>query len=42
VQTVLDDLRSAGNVAELITVELTDGAEATVEVQLPASDSPNL
>jgi valyl-tRNA synthetase len=34
VQTVLEDLRSAGNVAELITVELTGGAEATVEVQL--------
>ena len=34
VQTVLEDLRSAGNVAELITVELRDGAEANVEVQL--------
>jgi valyl-tRNA synthetase len=34
VQTVREDLRSAGNVAELITVELTDGAEADVEVQL--------
>jgi valyl-tRNA synthetase len=39
VQIVLEDLRSAGNVAELITVELTDGAEAAVEVQLLANPS---
>jgi valyl-tRNA synthetase len=35
VQAVLADLRSAGNVRELITVELSNGAEAGVEVQLP-------
>jgi len=34
VQTVLEDLRSAGNVAELITIALPDGAEAIVRVQL--------
>jgi valyl-tRNA synthetase len=34
VQAVLGDLRSAGNVRELITVELTNGAEPGVEVQL--------
>jgi valyl-tRNA synthetase len=39
VQTVREDLRSAGNVAELITVELSDGAEANVEVQLLESHS---
>jgi valyl-tRNA synthetase len=39
VQIVREDLRSAGNVAELITVELTDGAEANVEVQLLESPS---
>ncbi len=38
VQAVLGDLRSAGNVRELITVELIDGAEATVEVQLPEAE----
>jgi hypothetical protein len=35
---VLGDLRSAGNVRELITVELADGAEATVDVQLPEAE----
>ena len=39
VQAVREDLRSAGNVAELLTVELTDGAEANVEVQLLESHS---
>jgi hypothetical protein len=39
VQAALEDLRSAGNVAELITVELPDGAEAIVEVQLLESRS---
>jgi valyl-tRNA synthetase len=34
VQAVLGDLRSAGNVQELITIELVNGAEAAVEVQL--------
>jgi hypothetical protein len=34
VQAVLGDLRSAGTVRELITVELTNGAEPGVEVQL--------
>jgi valyl-tRNA synthetase len=38
VQAVLGDLRSAGNVRELITIELIDGAEATVEVQLPEAE----
>ncbi len=38
VQAVLGDLRSAGNVRELITVELTNGAEAGVEVQLPETE----
>ena len=38
VQAVLDDLRSAGNVRELITVELANGAEAGVEVQLPEAE----
>jgi valyl-tRNA synthetase len=35
VQAVLADLCSAGNVRELTTAELTNGAEATVDVQLP-------
>jgi valyl-tRNA synthetase len=39
VQTVLEDLRSAGNVAELITIELPDGAEAIVDVRLLESRS---
>src|SRR6185437_4785400 len=39
VQAVLADLRSAGNVRELTTVELTNGAEATVDVQLPETES---
>jgi valyl-tRNA synthetase len=34
VRAVREDLRSAGNVAELITVERADGAQAGVEVQL--------
>jgi valyl-tRNA synthetase len=34
VQAVLEDLRSAGNVAELVTTELPDGAQADIEVQL--------
>jgi valyl-tRNA synthetase len=38
VQAVLGDLRSAGNVRELITVELADGAESTVDVQLPEAE----
>lgn len=38
VQAVLGDLRSAGNVRELITVELADGAQATVDVQLPEAE----
>jgi valyl-tRNA synthetase len=38
VQAVLGDLRSAGNVRELITVELSNGAEATIEVQLPDAE----
>jgi valyl-tRNA synthetase len=38
VQAVLSDLRSAGNVRQLITVELADGAEATVDVQLPEAE----
>ncbi len=38
VRAVLGDLRSAGNVRELITVELTNGAEAGVEVQLPEAE----
>jgi len=38
VQAVLGDLRSAGNVRQLITVELADGAEATVDVQLPEAE----
>ncbi|HEV7828048.1 MAG TPA: valine--tRNA ligase [Pseudonocardiaceae bacterium] len=38
VQAALGDLRSAGNVRELITVELADGAEATVDVQLPEAE----
>jgi valyl-tRNA synthetase len=39
VQAVLADLRSAGNVRELTTVELTNGAEATVNVQLPETET---
>jgi valyl-tRNA synthetase len=39
VQAVLADLRSAGNVRELTTVELTNGGEATVKVQLPETES---
>lgn len=39
VQAALGDLRSAGNVAELITVELTDGTEANIEVELLESHS---
>ena len=39
VQAVLADLRSAGNVRELTTVELTNGAEATVDVQLPETET---
>ncbi len=38
VQAVLGDLRSAGNVRELITIELAEGAESTVEVQLPEAE----
>jgi valyl-tRNA synthetase len=38
VRAALGDLRSAGNVRELITVELPDGAEATVDVQLPEAE----
>jgi valyl-tRNA synthetase len=38
VRAVLGDLRSAGNVKELITVELANGAEATVVVQLPEAE----
>ncbi|MGH3785397.1 MAG: valine--tRNA ligase [Pseudonocardiaceae bacterium] len=38
VQAVLGDLRSAGNVRELITVEMAEGAESTVEVQLPEAE----
>jgi valyl-tRNA synthetase len=38
VQAVLGDLRSAGNVRELITVELANGAEPTIEVQLPDAE----
>jgi valyl-tRNA synthetase len=38
VEAVLDDLRSAGNARELITVELRNGAKATVEVQLPEAE----
>jgi valyl-tRNA synthetase len=38
VQAVLGDLRSAGNVRQLITVEMPEGAEATVEVQLPEAE----
>ncbi|MDQ3762075.1 MAG: valine--tRNA ligase [Actinomycetota bacterium] len=38
VQAVLGDLRSAGNVREMITEELADGAEATIEVQLPEAE----
>jgi valyl-tRNA synthetase len=39
VQAVLADLRSAGNVRKLTTVELTNGGEATVDVQLPETES---
>jgi valyl-tRNA synthetase len=39
VQAVLGDLRSAGNVHELRTGELPEGAAATVEVQLPETES---
>ncbi|HJT02752.1 MAG TPA: valine--tRNA ligase [Pseudonocardiaceae bacterium] len=39
VQAVLADLRSAGNVREVTTMELTNGAEATVDVQLPEAES---
>ncbi|HET9255433.1 MAG TPA: valine--tRNA ligase [Pseudonocardiaceae bacterium] len=38
VQAVLGDLRSAGNVRELITVELTNGTEPSIEVQLPGAE----
>jgi valyl-tRNA synthetase len=38
VQAALGDLRSAGNVRELTTVELPEGAAATVEVQLPEAE----
>jgi valyl-tRNA synthetase len=37
-QAAVDDLRSAGNVQELITKELTNGTEATIEVQLPDAE----
>jgi valyl-tRNA synthetase len=38
VEAALGDLRSAGNVRELTTVELPDEAAATVEVQLPETE----